>query len=352
MYFHQAEEFGPLLNLRVAQKKTIHGPVSMAGFPFMNLDRYLKVLVQELHQYVAISEEFPNVYAKPGATQQAARAKNLVEPAAFTEDEDPDRKTANMFIRRVCRIITPGTLIDEKFLNPTENNFIVAIHLRHKDEEVKTDSDGIEDPEAEYFHIGLSWLDFSTGDFFTQVSSSTTLISDVARISPSEILLDKGIKDGHARHLYRKLEEQQYFITLENFSLGDADSQTVQLSDDELAVKHRDFVTEWKDLFETEEDPANDIKGLTYDELNACAVLLNYIREKLPGTAIKVQVPVRRVPIDNMLIDVNSLRALEIKKTLRDQLTSGSLLNTIKRTVTKSGTRLLSDWLCKLYFLT
>ncbi|KAK7205898.1 muts domain V [Myxozyma melibiosi] len=349
LYFHQADEFGPLLNLRVAQKKTQHGPVSMAGFPFMHLDRYLKILVQELHQYVAISDEFPNIYAKPGAPQQAALAKNLVNPEDYMDKNEIGQKTANMFIRRVCRIITPGTLIDEKFLNPTENNFIVAISLRPKSDQLVAQSDGTDDADAEHFHIGLSWLDFSTGDFFTQVSSNATLISDIARIAPSEILVDKGLNSGPARHIYRKLEEQQYFITMENFpELNEEHAQggeSSEMDDGKLNGQKRDFLKDWNDLFESEESAPDMIKILTHDELNACTVLLRYIRDKLPETSIKVQVPVRRVPDDNMLIDVNSLRALEIKKTLREQLTSGSLLNTIKRTVTKSGTRLLSDWL-------
>lgn len=32
LYFEHAEKYGPLLNLKVAQKKTAAGPVSMVGF--------------------------------------------------------------------------------------------------------------------------------------------------------------------------------------------------------------------------------------------------------------------------------------------------------------------------------
>lgn len=34
LYFEQADEFGPLLNLKVASKQTKAGPVSMVRFPF------------------------------------------------------------------------------------------------------------------------------------------------------------------------------------------------------------------------------------------------------------------------------------------------------------------------------
>lgn len=44
-----------------------------------------------------------------------------------------------------------------------------------------------------------------------------------------------------------------------------------------------------------------------------------------------------------MIIDKQSLRGLEIRQTLKDGLTQGSLLQTIRRTVTKSGARLLNQ---------
>ncbi|KAK9247081.1 muts domain V-domain-containing protein [Lipomyces tetrasporus] len=346
LYFHQAEEYAPLLNLRLAKKKTAHGPVSMAGFPFMHLDRYLKVLVQELHKYVAISEEFPNVNAKSGTSHKTATNSDptTLELGNF-DDPDSARTKNNMYIRKVCRIITPGTLIDEKFLDPTQNNYLLAISLRQRSPP-QLRSDGIEDPEADKFHIGLAWLDFSTGDFLTQVSSSATITSDLARISPNEILLDKRLKSGIEQKLFSQIEEQQYFITYENFpETGRSPKVSSDLNDDELLTERGKFLSEWSGYFEGEGLELARLSKLEYDELSACNALLYYVKEMLPGTRIKLQAPVRRIPVDNMLIDASSLRALEIKKTLRDQLTSGSLLNTIKRTVTKSGTRLLSDWL-------
>ncbi|KAK9325030.1 muts domain V-domain-containing protein [Lipomyces orientalis] len=346
LYFHQAEEYAPLLNLRLAKKKTAHGPVSMAGFPFMHLDRYLKILVQELHKYVAISEEFPNVNAKSGTSHKTAAISDLATLELQNSDDSDSAKTKNnLYIRKVCRIITPGTLIDEKFLDPTQNNYLLAISLRQMSRP-QLQSDGIEDPEADKFHIGLAWLDFSTGDFLTQVSSSATIISDLARISPNEILLDKRLKSGIAQKLFRQIEEQQYFITYENFTeTGRSSKVSSDLNDDELLTERGNFLSVWSGYFEGEGLELALLSNLEYDELSACNDLLHYVKEMLPGTKIKLQAPVRRIPVDNMLIDASSLRALEIKKTLRDQLTSGSLLNTIKRTVTKSGTRLLSDWL-------
>ncbi|KAK9355997.1 muts domain V-domain-containing protein [Lipomyces doorenjongii] len=346
LYFHQADEYAPLLNLRLAKKKTAHGPVSMAGFPFMHLDRYIKILVQDLNKYVAISEEFPNVNIKSGnAHQAAAISDSSILELQDLDDSESGKTKNNMYIRKVCRIITPGTLIDEKFLDPTQNNYILAVSLRQKPlPELR--SGEIEDPDVENFHIGLSWLDFSTGDFLTQLSSCETISSDLARISPNEILLNKRLKSGIAQKLFRQIQEQQYFITYEDFpEVGRSSELLFELSDDELRAERDKFLSAWSRHFDGEGLESVDLSKLEYDELSACNALLHYVKKILPETKIKLQSPVRRIPVDNMLIDANSLRALEIKKTLRDQVTSGSLLNTVKRTVTKSGTRLLSDWL-------
>ncbi|KAK9465278.1 muts domain V-domain-containing protein [Lipomyces arxii] len=345
LYFHQADEYGPLLNLRVATRRTLLGPVSMAGFPFMYLDRYLKILVQDLHKYVAISDEFPNPHAKKENQRSAAAASRNVQEADFPELTESDKKSGNQFIRKVCRIVTPGTLIDEKFLDSTQNNYLLAVSLRPLSAP-ELQSDGTEDAETERFGIGLAWLDFSTGDFLTQESSSATLQNDLARISPSEILLNKDDTSDHAQHIHKVIQEQQYFVTYGNFApLGSTATNTLDPEDPDVGFKRQEFISKWHSMFEDEDMKTADVSKLEYDELSACSALLDYVTEKLPGTTIKLQAPVRRLPVDNMSIDSNSLRALEIKKTIRDQLTSGSLLSTIKRTVTKSGTRLLSDWL-------
>jgi DNA mismatch repair ATPase MutS len=58
---------------------------------------------------------------------------------------------------------------------------------------------------------------------------------------------------------------------------------------------------------------------------------------------MKLQPPTRQ--LDMMGIDRNTMRALEIKKTMREDMVTGSLLHTVRRTVTKGGARLLDNWL-------
>ncbi|CCO26818.1 MutS protein homolog 1 [Rhizoctonia solani AG-1 IB] len=126
----------------------------MAGFPLIHLDRHLKTLVQTEKRFVALCEEFRKPGAPPGP-------KKKYGPSPFE--------------RRVVRIVTPGTLIDESFVNPYDNNYVCAIVPG----------------EAGSNDIGIAWMDVATGEFFTQLSNSTQLRDDLARINPREIVLDK-----------------------------------------------------------------------------------------------------------------------------------------------------------------
>lgn len=118
MYFDQAVDFGTPMSLKVSYRTSIRHPaVAMAGFPFYQLDRYLKMLVQEYNQHVAICEEFPN---------------NV---------EGKIKSGGNRFDRKVVRIVTPGTLIDEGFMDTTRNNFLLAVHV---DEVANIATDGTE----------------------------------------------------------------------------------------------------------------------------------------------------------------------------------------------------------------
>ncbi|TVY54969.1 MutS-like protein, partial [Lachnellula cervina] len=307
LYFEHADEFGPLLNLKVAPKST--GPrtnpviVSMAGFPFFQLDRYLKILVQDLNRYVAVAEEFRN---DPSGKVKAGGLMN-------------DRK--------VTRIITPGTLIDENFMDPFTNNYVLAIHAGNLSQELSQDQEMENDPPISTqpfdMPVGLAWLDLSTGHFFTQFTTLSSLPSFLSRIGPREIVLDEDLQASKDHGIYTVLAEDRHLITYSNPS----------------EVKS---IKDWSPMLESPISTriANDF---TREEEAAGSTLLQYVGERLQGSNMKLQPPTRQ--LDMMAIDKNTMRALEIKRTMRDDLTTGSLLHVIRRTVTKGGARLLDTWL-------
>ncbi|PWY62433.1 DNA mismatch repair protein Msh1 [Aspergillus eucalypticola CBS 122712] len=305
LYFEQAEEFAPLLNLKLASKKTSAGPVPMAGFPFFQLDRFLKILVQDLNKYVAVSEEFPNAA------------------------EDKLRSGGLLFDRKVARIITPGTLIDEKFMDPSENNFLLAVYIDKSSlkEQLKQ-----QDASSSQQHVllsasqnvGLSWLDLSTGDFFTQVTTAQMLPSAIARIGAREILVDQGLQDVVGQELQLLIGHDQRLMTFFQFPKKVAP------------------MARWEAMLEA---PVSDAAAETFtrEEVAAGYSLLEYIRVQLQGLNMKLQPPRRRHLDESMSIDRNSLRGLEILETARDGFGKGSLLHAVRRTSTKSGARLLRD---------
>ncbi|KAI1501768.1 muts domain V-domain-containing protein [Biscogniauxia marginata] len=307
LYFEHAEEYAPLLNLKLARKKTNAGPVPMAGFPFMQLDKYLKILVLDFNCYVAVAEEFPN---DPG---------------------DKIKSGGLMHDRRVTRIITPGTLIDENFIDPYANNFIMAVHLDHHEETGHTgtglnrETRDSEESGAITTPIGLAWLDISTGQFYTQTTTITSLSSVLSRVGPREIVVDEGLEAQNDHNLFSVLAEDKHLITFA--PLGD-----------HLPI------SEWSSMLESPV-PTKTAESFTPSEVHAGSLLLQYVRSRLQGLSMKLQPPLRHEDMSVVAIDKNTMRSLEIKQTIRDGVFRGSLLHAVRRTVTKGGARLLSSWL-------
>lgn len=277
----------------------------MAGFPFFQLDRFLKILVQDLNKYVAISEEFA------------------------IEAEDKLKSGGLMWDRKVARIITPGTLIDEKFIDPSENNFLLAIYLdvtalaAQAKEQVDVQSSqhilsSVPQP------VGLSWMDLSTGDFYTQLTTLQMLPSAIARIGAREILVDQNVQDSVGHELQLLVGHEHRLVTFFRFPETFAP------------------MSEWDSMLEAP-IPEDARATFTPEEIAAGYSLLEYTRVQLQRKDLKLLPPRRRHLDESMSIDRNSLRGLEILETARDGFGKGSLLHAVRRTSTKSGARLLRD---------
>jgi DNA mismatch repair ATPase MutS len=250
------------------------------------------MLVQDLNQYVAIAEEFAN----------DALAK--VKSGGLLHD------------RRVSRIITPGTLIDESFIDPFANNYVLAIHPN-------CGATFTADHKEACF--GLAWLDLSTGHFYTQSTTLEMLSSAVSRISPREIVLDKTLEASKDHDLRSILVEDRHVITYC------------------LAVENKPIAS-WGSMIEGGLSMAAAAE-FTPEEVQAGGLLLEYVGNRLQGLSLKLQTPIQYHSEEVMNIDRNSLRGLEIKENFRDGSSAGTLLHALRRTVTKSGSRLLKNWL-------
>lgn len=300
LYFEQATEYGSLLGIKVASKPTKLGRVPMAGFPFTQLDRYLKILVQDLGKSVAISEEIR------------------------LEEHERIKFGGNQNDRQVTRVITPGTLIDEHFLNPFEHNYLLALdsegRVSNVEDKDPTEAEQQEDAQT----VGLAWLDLSSGDFVTQTTTLDALGSAIARIGPREILVRPDL-------------DSIVVKKISTIAQANANELTYHTILDEVALTQT-----WKSMLESQLSPHLD-SAFANEESSTARLLLDYVTSQLPGLQIRLQAPIRRLAQNYMSIDRNSLRGLEILRTTRDGVFKGSLLHAVRRTSTESGARLLAQ---------
>lgn len=253
----------------------------------------MKILVQDLNRYVAIAEEFAN------------DASTKVKAGGLLHD------------RKVARIVTPGTLIDENFIDPFTNNYVLAIQQGRSISQVGPGDAGD--------LIGLAWLDLSTGNFYTQSTTLGLISGAISRIGPREIVLKKDqgawVSDG----LMAVLGDDRHLITY-------------------CSVGERKPMASWGLMLESRM-PTHIEADFASEEIDAGSLLLEYVGTRLQGTSLKLQPPIQYRSQEIMAIDRNSLRGLEIMENYRDGTYAGSLLHALRKTVTKSGSRLLKEWL-------
>lgn len=278
----------------------------------MHIDKHLKVLVQQNKRFVAMCEEFPR-YSRLGVKE---------------------------FDRRVVRVITPGTLIDEPFLNPYENNYLLAIS---SPVEVLP---GLVAHSSKDNAIGLAWIDVSTGEFFTKTSRLDELRDELSRIAPREVVLAKELESNPSHPIHEALAEEEEFVSY--ISPSDAVKQS---DNEEVPTSTIQSQGNRSSLPNLTSDKAvgSYPQSLNPHETSAVNLLTTYLRANLLEHMPRMSQPSREGDGGRMHIDSHTIKALEIREGSREGGTRGSLLSVIKRTVTSGGTRLLSRWLCRFF---
>ncbi|KAK0456272.1 muts domain V-domain-containing protein [Armillaria borealis] len=315
-YFDQAIEVSRLLNIKLTTRKWNKQFIPMCGFPLVHIDKHLKVLVQQNQRFVAMCEEFPR-YRSSG-------------------EKD--------FDRRVVRVITPGTLIDESFLNQYENNYLLAINA-------PIDVPLHDSVEPQQYPIGLAWIDVSTGEFFSKYSDSESLRDVIARIGPREVVLHKDFDGRHTHPIFVALGEERNLISYAAPSdkfrrLSPVASAQDASGTDEKSVT--DDTTDVIDVTDEVLEPGASRRSAVYtaEEGSAITLLTAYLKANLLEHMPALSYPDQDSGGNRMYMDSHTIKALEIRENITEGGTTGSLLSVIKRTVSSSGTRLLARWLC------
>lgn len=275
----------------------------MCGFPLMHLDKHLKTLVQHHNRSVAMCEEFP----RPRLPSAPVNSKPT-------------------FDRRVVRVLTPGTLTDESFLNPYDNNFLLAVSVGNAND-ASCDME-LGDREG----AGLAWIDISTGEFFTKLTTIQGLRDHLARLNPREVVINETLQTSVSHPMRVILKEEGCLVSFSVPTPGGSTEEPSETSD------LLDDITEHA-------LPTEEIFSKL--ETDAITLLTGFLHANLLEHSPLLLRPAREASRARMQIDAHTLKALEIREGISEGGSSGSLLSAIKRTVTSGGSRLLTRWLCK-----
>lgn len=283
LFFDDAVDASRALGITLTKRGQHMGQdIPMCGVPVHAADDYLQKLIA-LGFRVSVCEqmEAPSEAKKRGA-------KSVVK-------------------RDVVRLVTPGTITEEKLLDPSQSNYLMTVSR-------------IKSAETPVF--GLAWVDISTGHFRVSQSSQTRLLADIMRIEPSEIIVSETLfHDEHLRGTFDILGKSVV-------------PQSSVLFDSTVA---EDRIKRYFNLSALE-----GIGEFERVELAAVAAAIAYIEKTQLNERPALEYPERDGAGQSLFIDPATRTNLELVRTLSGAK-KGSLLKTIDRTVTGGGGRLLAE---------
>lgn len=273
LFFDDARKAAQLLDITLTARGQSGGqPIPMAGVPYHSADNYIARLVRQ-GVSIAIAEQIGD----------PATSKGPVE-------------------RKVVRVITPGTLTDEAYLDERSDNQLLAICTGKQS-------------------TGIAVLEISSGRFSVlEVSTEAELLAEVERLHPAELLYS---------------EEQIIPASLKQRSGARS-----------MAPWHFDSDTAYRLL--TQQLKTRDLRGFGCDGLTqavrAAGALLHYARDTQRNDLPHVRALLVEQPDDAIVIDPASRRNLEIDVNQQGE-SNHTLAWIMDKTSTAMGSRLLKRWL-------
>ena len=224
---------------------------------------------------------------------------------AICEQVEDPKNVKGIVKREVIRVVTPGTNLNMQALDESRNNYLMSIVYLGDD-------------------IGISIVDFSTGDYFvTEVASGSILIDEINKFVPSEIIMNE-------------------YFAMSGIDLS-AVSEKLKISVSTLPNWYFDESVCVRKLCEHFKVSRLDGLGLAdYSAgIVAAGAILMYLIETQKSTLEHLTKLMPYTTGKYMLIDSSSRRNLELVETLREKQKKGSLLWVLDKTKTAMGARLL-----------
>lgn len=281
MFFDDAKQASKELDLMLTGRDCgLSERAPMCGVPYHAVDTYINKLIDKGYK-VAICEQL----------EDPALAKGLVK-------------------RDIIRIITPGTVIEDRMLEEGSNNYIASVLY----------DDG---------EIGLAYADVSTGSFFVMQFSgeqaATSLTDELARVKPSEVLVSPSLM---LQPLLSKRLSAAYYIEQA------APQSFVLATAKERLLRHFSVAT---------------LNGYGCADLpyaiGAAGALLQYLEETQKNALSHIHSLKTLRRSAYMVLDESTRRNLELTQPLQyGGSKKNTLLYLLNQTRTSMGSRMLRDW--------
>jgi DNA mismatch repair protein MutS len=267
LFFDDAKIASQVLDIALTARGEHGGsPIPMCGVPVHAAEGYLARLIKAGYR-VAIAEQTES----PEQAKARGGSKALVA-------------------RDIIRFVTAGTLTEDSLLDSWASNMLVALA------EVGGE-------------IGIAASDISTGYFELATVHPGALEAELARLSPSEVVIAKGFANAPFGAIVRPKDDFD--------SMGGAAALTAHFAADAFG-------------------------NLARAELAAAGGLLAYLRHVGQGSMPFLKMPERRQAAEHLLIDQATRDSLEITRSTNSGGRAGSLLAEVDRTITGAGARLLA----------
>jgi len=266
------------LEITLTGREVAGARIPMAGVPHHAMERYVARLIGKGYK-VAVCDQ----------VEDPKLAKGLVK-------------------RKVTRVLTPGTIVEDAMLDAKTNNYLVAAITGAK------------------MPSGVGVVDVSTGEFLaTEMpceAGPDKVVEEIMRLQPAECLLLPGMEDlGEAIKAISK--------TVVTFHQP---TETRKSSRQTLL-----------DHFGTPSLRGYGAEQMT-SGLDAAVLVLDYVKQTHQSAAGHIRSLATYSTENFMVLDAAARRNLELTHSLADGAKSKSLVSILDRTVTPLGGRLLRKW--------
>jgi DNA mismatch repair protein MutS len=283
LFFEDAEIASRALGIVLTKRGKHQGhDIPMCGVPVHAADDYLQKLIGLGHR-VAVCEQ-------------------IEDPA-----EAKKRGAKSVVKRDVIRLVTPGTITEDRLLEPAESNFLMALGR------VKGSSENA---------YALAWIELSTGVFRVAETNGEALAADIFRVDPRELIVAEPVfHDDELKPLFDMIGR---VASPQPPSLFDSASAPGRIA--------RFYGVATPDSFGT----------FSRTELSAISGIVAYVEKTQKAERPPLSRPEREHAGSSLFIDPATRANLELLRTMSGSR-DGSLIRAVDRTVTGAGARLLAD---------